>query len=185
MSKMHLRLFFGSYINPDKILCKQEMESLQSQFDFPLKLVASEKIHLTWKFLGNVEESRLEDLRCCLKKIVQDIQPLFFEFNKVSIWPSYKKPGVLVLEARDINGNSVELYKKLTLSLENTGIKIDKKPFKPHVTIVRFKRTDKCQKPIDICIKPKQIKIDNIHLIQSQTLSTGSVYKNLCSFNLE
>ena len=100
-----------------------------------LKIVSLENLHITLKFLGNIQES-----------MVNKIDSILSSINYTSFNISFKNPGVFLNRGKPkvffINIFSDSL-KNITLLIDNKlemlGFKKDDRDFRPHLTLARVK----------------------------------------------
>ncbi|WP_371804158.1 RNA 2',3'-cyclic phosphodiesterase [Candidatus Lokiarchaeum ossiferum] len=139
-----IRAFFAIEIENQDTLEKigKFQQELQKSIG-PLKLVKPELMHITLRFLGNISEQNAQNL---LEFLQKEINSVFFPQGKVYS-SSFKGVGdfgkrvffVKIQEQHDFLQKLNSLIEaKLT---EFSGIKAESKPFTPHLTIARAKRS--------------------------------------------
>ncbi|HJJ54657.1 MAG TPA: RNA 2',3'-cyclic phosphodiesterase [Methanocorpusculum sp.] len=99
-----------------------------------LSLVSANLMHITLKFLGEIPESSLDNL----KQAVDTLQssPYTIDVSQVSTFG--KPPRVIKAEVHD-NNASADLARKLDMVLSPLGYPKDAQKFSPHITIARIK----------------------------------------------
>jgi len=102
-----------------------------------VKLVEPENIHLTLKFLGEVGEGKLGEIRAGLRG-ASECRPFVFTLGGVGVFP--KPSYVRVVWAGVCEGKKevTELHGRVDRLLEPLGFLPDKK-FHPHATLARVK----------------------------------------------
>lgn len=144
-------------------------------------LVRPENMHLTIKFIGDVEPEQVNGI----KKKLQMIKHGKFEcvLNGVGVFPNEKYVKVIWIGAES-NGEMEKLAKKIQDALTGFG---DDDRFSAHLTIARVKK--KLQVKEFLAKHSEQIgkiAITKFELIQSILgESSGPKYVTLASFNLE
>lgn len=100
-----------------------------------LKLVASDLLHITLKFLGEIDENQVSDIAFRLRNI--KARPFSVEFNKIGAFPSQSRINVVwagssqaVKELEDLG---------IMVNNETKGIGDEQKSFMPHITLARVK----------------------------------------------
>ncbi len=104
-----------------------------------LKPVERQNLHFTLKFLGNVEESRIELVVSTMREVLESFEPFPMHLKGVGAFPRVSRPNVVwigVDEGRDV---FIEMAKELDRSLAKLGFKRETKGFEPHLTIARVK----------------------------------------------
>ncbi|MCD1294697.1 RNA 2',3'-cyclic phosphodiesterase [Methanocella sp. CWC-04] len=98
-----------------------------------IKPVEPELVHITLKFLGNVEEYRVDDIEKALKKV--SVAPFQAKFSSLGSFPGTKNPRVIWIGAE---GDFVELNRQVEDAMAEIGFEREGR-FEPHVTIARVK----------------------------------------------
>ncbi len=152
-----------------------------------LKLVERENLHFTLKFLGNVEESRLDLVRSVISDIAKDYSPFTMLLHGIGAFPRISRPNVVWIGVLDGREDFIEIAKKLDRSLARLGFKRENKSFEPHLTIARVKGysgnlPDILRKIGDLEIGT--IRVDEIRLKKSTLTPKGPIYETLYSAKL-
>jgi len=96
-------------------------------------------IHLTLKFLGDVEEERIPDIGGCIEQCVMGITPFTIAVRGMGAFPSDHSPQVIWIAAADESGTLSRMQLSLEDGLARLGFKKEKRPFSPHLTLGRLK----------------------------------------------
>ncbi len=103
-------------------------------------LVPRQNLHITLHFLGNVDAAMEAELRNGLRRIVTDFAPLSFDTGRVLCFPGPRDPRILALECLPGEGGKArELALSSARLLADLGIPVDRRPWRPHVTLARFR----------------------------------------------
>jgi len=153
-----------------------------------VKWVDLENVHITLKFLGEVQDDKIPAVRSKLKFISK----MFNEFESllkgVGIFKDYYHPKVLWFGLR--NCNEFERIKnEIENSLGDLGFEVDYKKFTPHLTVGRFKdpgSVKELQKLVnsnqDLYFQP--IPVKELILFESLLKNEGPEYKIIEAFPL-
>jgi len=98
-----------------------------------------EKIHLTLKFFGNIEESRIDPIFRSIEEPIRDTLPFSLKVRGVGAFPHLKNPRVIwigLVEEREI---LTSFQKQIETQLEKVGFQPENRPFHPHLTLGRMK----------------------------------------------
>ena len=147
------------------------------------KFVEKENYHLTLAFLGERDESDIEDL----KNILDGIQanPLPLRFERIGTFDP-PRPGRIYWVGIEPNRNLTNLHKQLVSDLEDAGYELDRKPFRPHVTLARRVHVPDTQRQrISEQFTPFSTIVKRISLMESQRGEKGPIYKALHTKRLE
>ncbi|MBL8191636.1 MAG: RNA 2',3'-cyclic phosphodiesterase [Acidobacteria bacterium] len=96
-------------------------------------------IHLTLRFLGEIEEVRLTELKRLCAEIATQFQPFTLRLKDTGCFPNFKQPRVLWVGLAGEISIAQELQQRLEAGLTALGFDPEDKPFKPHLTIGRVK----------------------------------------------
>ena len=181
-----IRLFIGSY--PDKpVISEDKLTELSNLFGFPVRFTPKEKLHLTWKFIGEIPDSKLSEVQEITEESVQKISEINISFDKFELWPNKRNPSLLVLCGSDLTGNATTFHNKLDKNLEKIGVKRENRKFKPHLTVARFKLKQKPEETISI---PEELIPDSdiagfssVSIIKSTLAPKGSIYEVLKNYS--
>jgi 2'-5' RNA ligase len=103
----------------------------------PVRWVAPESIHLTLKFLGEIEPDRLEAVKAALSSFPWNLAPFAFTLSGVGAFPGLKRPRVLWVGVTDGADRVVELAERVERALGPIGFPREDRAFSPHLTIGR------------------------------------------------
>ncbi len=156
-----------------------------------IKLVELENVHLTMKFLGNIEESTAPKIYQILKEEINEklIQGKKFEYKLKSVGQFNQFSVIWVRIDGDVT--FFQIVKDTIESLLKKQLKIEreKRPkFEPHITIGRLKREKIDYKTLDslkdLIRDSKDIdfgnfSIDQIKLKKSVLTPKGPIYSDL------
>lgn len=148
-----------------------------------------EKLHLTLKFLGDVEQDRLDGIIQSLNDAVQYTEPLGLAVSGAGVFPSTRKPRVLWLGITDADDRLSELSCNLEAAMENLGFPKEDRRFAPHLTIARIRdpnrSSDLAAEHIRRGFAPMEFTVSEVALYESKLLPTGSVYSKLGTYPLK
>lgn len=174
-----IRTFIAVELDP---AFKEKIAEIQARFaDLNLRLVDPKLIHITLKFLGDVEEASVPELSEAFDSI--SCEPFEAWIEGLGAFPKPGNPRVLWLGSV---GNFEALHKQVEELLEPLGFEKDRREFAPHATLARVKFLKKAQKKVfqDIFLELKDVKIgcmkvDRIELKKSTLTPDGSIYETL------
>ncbi|MFC1555996.1 RNA 2',3'-cyclic phosphodiesterase [candidate division KSB1 bacterium] len=106
---------------------------------FSIRWVRPENLHLTLKFIGDIPESLVEDIKTGVFERGSLYSPFEVSLKGTGVFPTIKRPKVFwagITQGRD---ELSTLAEKTENALVKFGIEKDRRPFKPHLTIGRIK----------------------------------------------
>ncbi|MFN3383965.1 MAG: RNA 2',3'-cyclic phosphodiesterase [Archaeoglobaceae archaeon] len=149
-----------------------------------VKAVERENLHTTLIFLGEVEESKVKEIRSALSGV--RFTPFEISLKGVGKFPEKGDARVVWIGIED-NGKLVELAEKVYSELKKLGFKRDKE-FVAHITVARVKRrnkdVEKVVKEFENADFGKMI-VENFKLKQSILKSSGPVYRDVEVFGCD
>jgi 2'-5' RNA ligase len=180
-----LRTFLS--LNIDSSL-KPKLKTIQDNVklalkDYQVKWENPDNFHLTLRFLGDINENKIEELVFTLDRLKFDFDLLRFEVNSTGFFPNQKYPNVVFVDLVEDGSNSQKLVEFIDRIILNFGVKPDKR-FIPHITLGRFKRDKrvKIDRQIDVETEKFEIEFDSFFLMKSTLTPQGSVYEVINEF---
>ncbi|HEY9678507.1 MAG TPA: 2'-5' RNA ligase family protein [Drouetiella sp.] len=174
------RLFIGTFLSQQdqqrlSVLPKQN-EHLQSQWERRTRWVKPSKLHITWLFLGEVDEELVPKVGAALHRTLyerrtmqqeSDKGDVIVEFNQPEVWPNSRKARLIVVASKPVAKNVEALARRIRTNLipfysEETELEHNQE-FKPHVTLMRLdRRVDRpgdrhAMHRIEASVNPKKI----------------------------
>lgn len=167
---------------------KGKIIEIQSKLDdFNLKLVDSDIVHITLKFLGDVDENRIEPIASALDEI---LSPSFDAVvRNVGVFPKPEYIKVIWLGAE---GSFAQLHDNVESALDPFRFKKDKHGYTAHATIARANFVPKSRKEalLNILDELKDVELGTMHVnkinLKKSTLTPeGPIYETLHEVSLK
>jgi 2'-5' RNA ligase len=146
-----------------------------------LRWVAPVNYHVTLKFLGGVREEAISALEDALEHAVAGTPRMTLHCARLGGLPSIEKARVVWAGIEEREGALAALAKRIDDRCTKLGFPAEGRSFHAHVTLGRGRET----RPLREVVLPLSeqmfgdTRIDAITLFESETKSTGSVYKEL------
>ncbi len=145
-----------------------------------------DKLHLTLKFIGEVEENLIAPIANELN-FIENYEAINCDTVNYGFFYSKKQPRILWLglHTDKIIFNLVE---ELNSRLEKLLIPREKKEFTSHITILRIRGTTSdrfIENFKNFEVPAIKFKADEVSLIKSELLPLGSVYKEIKKYKLK
>jgi 2'-5' RNA ligase len=136
-----------------------------------LKWVEPEIMHLTLKFLGEADESRIDEINAAVEIACADKK--VFEFNLSAVGTFGRPAKVLWLGNEKPGEKIVKLAGDLEQALEELGFEKEDRPFSAHLTLCRVKDNGADKNLPQILknytqVQIPQIVVDSVCLYKSQ-----------------
>ena len=174
MVRAFIALDLSDEIKRQLASAQQTLRGCRSRFTF----VEPKNIHITAKFLGEVEECDLPEVVDALKTIIS--VPFQVTARKVTV-NNPRRPHTVWCTIEDA-GESEKVFQQIEDVLEPLGFPRETRPFTPHATIARVKSSDQslfsALRTLDK-ISYGSCSINGITLKKSTLLPSGPAYEDL------
>ena len=157
-----------------------KLQETLRQIDAQVSWTKPSNIHLTLKFLGGVEASRIERVSKALERAATGISPFEVEVSGSGCFPSPRSPRVLWIGFSNVPELLQQLYSNIEDELAREGFPREKRRFSPHLTIGRI-RTPQSGAGVGEALiasgfEPRIFNAAEVILMRSDLKPTGSIY---------
>jgi RNA 2',3'-cyclic 3'-phosphodiesterase len=140
-------------------------------------------IHLTLKFLGDVEESRIDAVAAAVERVCGGEAPLPMSLAGAGAFPNLKRPRVYWVGISEPSGRLLSFQQKIDEALTKLDFPKETRPFSPHLTLGRVKFPDQPEKIAQAieAYHPAALPftVDEIVVMKSDLKPSGAVYTPL------
>jgi len=149
-----------------------------------VRWVAVERIHLTLKFLGNIDEEHIADISSAMAEAADQKKAFKLSLRGLGAFPSIRNPRVIWLGLDGWEENLLPLQNDLESRLEALGFQREEKPYRPHLTLGRVKSLKGRDDLVDLMERDREVDlgsfpVDRITLFRSDLRPSGPVYTPL------
>jgi 2'-5' RNA ligase len=119
---------------------KTELAKLQTKLKVErprIKWVSPDDIHLTLKFLGDIEPAAVDRITRAMTEAVNGIRPFELTVRGLGVFPNPRQVQVVWVGLEGQMDMLDRLYKQLENSMAKAGFPPEKRGFKPHLTLAR------------------------------------------------
>ena len=154
-----------------------------------VRWVHPEKIHLTLKFFGAVEESKIEAIARSIDEPVRTTFPFLLKARGVGAFPNLKNPRVIWMGLVDDEEILSSFQKRLETEMEKAGVEPEERPFRPHLTLGRV-NSSRGKNELAARIDPRReeefgsFQVEKVVLFRSDLRPTGPIYTPLKELKL-
>lgn len=153
-----------------------------------IKWTNPDNIHITLAFLGDTEEKTITAIISMLKERCEGSGKFDLIIKGSGVFRNFNDPRIIWTGIEQSEKLS-HLNDIITNGLKMLGIKLEDRPFKPHLTIGRIKHINDKGKLKALTeqfqsFKVQIVPINEVILYESILLKTGSVYKPLSFISL-
>lgn len=185
-----MTLDFRGFIAVD-LKISEEIKKLQKELKDTggnLKIVKPENMHLTLKFLGKTDVSKVRTIQDIIKDVVEDKQPYKIKLKSVGVFPNINYIKVIWVGIDD-NIQTKNMAESIDKKLSKNGFKKEKREYHPHLTLARVKSAKNKDKIVDIIEKYQNHVFQEsiaefIELKKSELTSKGPIYTTLKKIKL-
>ena len=171
---------------------KQEIQSFQNvlrENTHGISWVKSSNLHITLKFLGDIDSGQQQAISAILPDICLKSAPFSIRIEKTGFFPNANRPRILWVGCSDSEHQLEHIFTSIDRALTDIGFTHENRPFSPHLTIGRVKQphsmgtiVTKMQKSTDF--SAGQFQASAVKLIKSQLHPGGARYTPLAVFQL-
>ena len=158
-----------------------------------VRWVKPEAIHLTLKFLGEVDPALFDKVSGAMERAAQGMLPFTLALSEIGAFPSHVNPRVIWVGLTGGLESLRELHRRIDQEMYSTGdFPREDRPFTPHLTLGRMRervpaeerrQAGKAIAGVDLETDVSW-QVGEVNLIQSTLTSSGAVYHLLRSCKL-
>jgi 2'-5' RNA ligase len=184
-----VRLFVAAEVPSG--LCERLIELQERLRDVPLALrpVVPTGIHLTLRFIGEVGQESLENIRAALAAPADASLPRFtLRASGLGVFPERGVPRVIWVALEGDRDAATRLAAAVEVALVDCGLAPEARPFSPHLTVARVRGTKRGDWRGDLArlseVRLGEFAVDRYHLYESQLGPGGAAYRKLATWEL-
>ena len=164
---------------------QQELKSLRLKAGW----VRPQNIHLTLRFLGNINPADIENIGGAMADAVAECTPFTLTVGGIGFFPGIKRPRIIWVGLGGATAVLLEVQRNLEDRLATVGFPKEKRSFKAHLTLGRIRQAvdpNTLGRAIEYCsdIGRQQFTADRIILFKSDLRPSGAVYSQLKQVDL-
>ncbi|MBM2814226.1 MAG: 2'-5' ligase [Ignavibacteria bacterium] len=175
------RLFIGTFV--DSQIFENILPKIRQEFSDVCKgkWVELHNLHFTYKFLGDVQDLMIDDLKSSIAEYLT-MYSVEMKFSGIGAFPDLRRPKVLFVNFQVTDGKVNSIFRGLELKLLELGFPKETRPFKQHISLIRIKSSARQFNDIAQKYRNTNFGVMNefkVSLIESRLFSTGPVYSIL------
>jgi len=180
-----LRLFIGFFTPLEVEEVKKRVEKLKIEG----RWTEEANLHITLKFLGEVERERAEQMASFLKKKLSRVKPFSLSFKGLGIFERGGRPQILWagVERKE---ELLSLKRAVEEACAPFGFRREEiEGFKPHITLLRIKKLRRREllKRLIQEMREKEfgaIRVEKVYLVKSTLTPDGPIYEPIEEFKV-
>jgi RNA 2',3'-cyclic 3'-phosphodiesterase len=183
MSTLQVRSFVSIDLDDPQVLAQvNSVMSTLLGIGGDLKPVERENIHVTLKFLGNVDRAKLETVKHALGKV--QFKPFSLEVKGSGAFPSLGRMNVIWVGLGEGWTNISPIFEQTEKLFSELGFQRESRAFSPHVTVARVKsprKKDEIARFLRDLVDKSfgTFKVDRVRLKESVLFPAGPKYSTL------
>ena len=158
-----------------------------------MKWVDPDSIHLTLKFLGNIDSDITGKITSALEEAVRGTSPFSVELSGLGVFPNIRRVQVVWVGLAGEVAKLGQLQQRIETGLIPLGFAAESRSFTPHLTLGRVRdyaapdeRQDLGQLVTGTGFEAKcKVNVDAVHLIKSQLTREGPIYSKISTVALK
>ena len=172
------RGFIAIDVNPTKTIEKYLWNIRESQAD--VKLVDINNVHVTLKFLGNVQLSQLDGIITVMDAAVKDAKPFEMKLVGSGVFPNRSYVRVVWI-GLDVEPVLEQMVERIENGLLDLNFKPERRKFSPHLTVARVRTAWKKEELLEVVDRFHDTEfgvqqVNCIRLMQSELKPEGPIY---------
>jgi 2'-5' RNA ligase len=134
-------------------------------------------LHVTLRFLGETAVSKLPAISKVMDTAAQAQVPLTLQLSGTGCFPNVNRPRVIWIGLAGQLTPLNDFKRDLDVGLETLGWAVEKRPFRPHLTVGRVKDAGKLRGvSLETDVREETVPVTAVHLIESQLTQKGPIY---------
>jgi 2'-5' RNA ligase len=176
-----------------KLTLARIQDRLKKGDEGQVKWVDPESMHLTLKFLGNIDTGLIGGITTALEEACRGIHPFSLKISGLGVFPSANRVRVVWVGLTGETETLAQLQKRIDDSLAPLGFTAEARPFTPHLTLARVREQ---AKPDERQVLSRlvagtviegggSLNVNAVHLMRSQLTREGPIYTRIYSVRLK
>ncbi len=149
-----------------------------------MKWVEEGNLHITLRFLGEVEKEKLATLVRLSDEASRDTKAFPVTLGSLGAFPNHKRARVFWWGLSEGGEECVQLFRKLEARLVDSGFTPEDKAFHPHITLSRLNPPSTLAIEDYTTPKGSSFTCDRFTLYESVLRPQGPLYKTIKEFDL-
>jgi 2'-5' RNA ligase len=180
----HVRCFAAVEISQETRRALEALLETLGPLGWDTRWVKPENLHLTLKFLGDVEEQRSVSVLEALEGAARETRAFRLGLKGVGAFPSLGRPRVLWIGVDQGREDLVGLAKRIDAAVAPLGFAREDRPFSPHLTLGR-RQPGPAGPELERALREREtlrfplVKVEGVTLFRSILGPGGPVYRRL------
>ena len=149
--------------------------------------VRPEHMHLTLRFLGDIDNAQAQFISPYLREVFSDMHPFTLLAQAVGAFPNLRRPSIVWAGIGPLTGPLELVQTHCERAAQHAGLTPELKPFHPHITLARIKDP---RPPVDLMqaierertFTAGEFTVHGVSLLKSELTPRGPNYTRLEEF---
>jgi len=155
-----------------------------------IKWVRVEMTHITLKFLGDIREERMPELKTAVREVCERHAAFTVSFRGTGAFPPRSSAPRVLWVGIDQSENLSALHRDLEIRLEKMHFPREKRKFNPHLTIGRVKKKENLFPVLEELVKHRDVhfgdlNVQRVIIFKSTLKPSGAEYTKIAESRLK
>ena len=172
-------------------LLQNKVDEIKREVKEDVKWVKPQNWHLTLKFLGDVNKSKLSKIKEVIKNTGKGYSKFPVKFRGIGAFPELDYPRVFFIKIAKGEDSLISINQNLEKKLEPLGFEPENREYIPHLTVARSKDETNLKKFSRSLNKFNEkyfinvyMEVSVISLMESKLFPEGPVYEKISQISL-
>ena len=188
-----LRAFIAIHLSQEaRLKLADTIRSMATEIPSGVRWVDPEGIHLTLKFLGDIDPGIVEDVLRAMEQAASGSLPFQLHLKGLGVFPNDRRPRVLWAGLGGDLDALGALQEKIEAAVSGLNFPRERRAFNPHLTLGRVRDGVSAAARLQVGSVVSWGSLDGaeswpvnaVHLMRSNLTSNGAVYSSLGSVDL-
>ncbi len=183
-----MRTFIAVELPPEVKRKIEEVQSPLKKTDTYVSWVKPGNVHLTLKFLGEIDEGRIENVFKGTETALEGSKRFKLSLKDLGCFPNLRRPRVVWVGVDKGKGELSKMQRQIEEELFKFKFPREQRSFSPHLTIGRVKSPKNIEKLIGLIettnFQTEEVEVDEVVVMKSQLHPQGAIYTPLKKIKL-
>ena len=185
-----LRAFFAIELGDDSRASLAALIGRFREISSKVSWVRPENLHLTLRFLGDIDRAALEHLAEGLAEPLQQVDSFRVRVRGVGAFPNARRPGVIWAAVARPPEPLMAAQALVEAAARAAGLEAERQAFVPHITLGRVRNRRAAPGVIEAIDREKDLEVGeftvrSVSLFSSELTPHGAIYRKLRDFPLK
>ncbi len=183
------RIFIALKVEAGNTLLKMISALKSGLKNDSIKWTSPDNIHITLAFLGDTDEKMIKPIISMLNDRCREVSKFELSIRGAGVFKNFHDPRI-IWTGIDPSDELIKLNALIINGLRELDIKLEGRPFNPHLTIGRIKHLNDSENLKNLIVQFQYseiqlVPVSEVILFESILLQSGPVYKPLTKVNLK